>query len=562
MITSVQGIRIIVKRFSIFLFLLLLLVPSLASADRGVVSFSSTVRIDESGQNAIVAWNGKEEVIILSTDMESSHLTSLLEIFPLPSNPSNVTIGNFESFVKLKEIVEKKVEYLEHSMYRWTYGHRGGGTAGIEAPKIEVTFHEKIGAHDITVVKINDLDYFIDWVRNFTSSKGLGDGVVSKEIKSAVKNYLQRNIKFFVFDVIETNTTKQSIEPIIYRFDTDFLYYPMEITAASSVKDSLAQVNVFFITEGIINRDIIEESYLWPRLGFDYGIELNVEELSGVSSEVANLFDSNVYVMYSSYTGPLEYLKKDVVVYEDDIHIPTITDKIYWGFSLSSIFLFLSYISSLDSHPIIFSLMILSFILGVPTSMFLISKSIEKLPKLHRRRVSILLLLLIGMLFASSVLAFPAYTMILFSFIFGVPLITLSLFQLYNRKMMAKDKVIPLLYRIQLYHLLPVIVILLLFLPQPIIGRTFNLFLLAIITIVGFVMMIKIVIKVIPSETEPAEKPENLYEQLLYVYRHFYGGGRNRLVLEHKIKSLETQGLRREEAIRKLAEKEKLIEKR
>jgi len=66
-----------------------------------------------------------------------------------------------------------------------------------------------------------------------------------------------------------------------------------------------------------------------------------------------------------------------------------------------------------------------------------------------------------------------------------------------------------------------------------------------------------------PAVKEPKvelpDKPKTLYEQLLYKYANFYGGGR--LVLESKIKSLVKQGLSREEAIRKLAEKEKLIEK-
>ena len=50
---------------------------------------------------------------------------------------------------------------------------------------------------------------------------------------------------------------------------------------------------------------------------------------------------------------------------------------------------------------------------------------------------------------------------------------------------------------------------------------------------------------------------EELYEQLVQVYTQFYGGKGD---LESKIKSSMDQGLSREEAIHKLAEKEKLIE--
>ncbi len=59
-----------------------------------------------------------------------------------------------------------------------------------------------------------------------------------------------------------------------------------------------------------------------------------------------------------------------------------------------------------------------------------------------------------------------------------------------------------------------------------------------------------------PSEAKVTRNAEELYEQLLHAYTRFYGEGR--LVLEDEIKSFMKQGLSREEAITKIAEKEKL----
>ncbi len=63
-----------------------------------------------------------------------------------------------------------------------------------------------------------------------------------------------------------------------------------------------------------------------------------------------------------------------------------------------------------------------------------------------------------------------------------------------------------------------------------------------------------------PLEAELARSPEELYEEILRVYTEFYGGGQtiNRQVLENEIKSFTKQGLSREEAITKIAEKEKI----
>ncbi|MDI6858931.1 MAG: DUF2330 domain-containing protein [Methanocellales archaeon] len=157
------------------------------------------VHLDESGQNAIIAWNGNEEVIILSTDVKSSESAIVLRILTLPSNPTKVEEGSFDSFTKLIEIINKKVRAIrEREMY--------GVLGKVEAPGVGITFHEKIGAHDVTIVKVNDLDHFIDWVKDFTVSKGF-----------------------------EYSETKQTVNPLVYRFESDFLYYPLEITAFSDV---------------------------------------------------------------------------------------------------------------------------------------------------------------------------------------------------------------------------------------------------------------------------------------------------------------------------------------
>jgi len=59
---------------------------------------------------------------------------------------------------------------------------------------------------------------------------------------------------------------------------------------------------------------------------------------------------------------------------------------------------------------------------------------------------------------------------------------------------------------------------------------------------------------------ESPKELKELYGMLLSAYTQFYGS-RNRQVLDDKITALTKQGLSREEAIRKLAEKEGLIEK-
>ena len=57
-------------------------------ANRGLVPFMPWVDVFEPQQRALIAWDGYEEILILSTDLYTSETTQVLEIMPLPSEPS------------------------------------------------------------------------------------------------------------------------------------------------------------------------------------------------------------------------------------------------------------------------------------------------------------------------------------------------------------------------------------------------------------------------------------------------------------------------------------------
>jgi len=287
---------------------LLFLTPFFISADGGLIILPPQISLDESEQNAIVAWNREEEVFILSIGLRAGAESSVLKIVPLPANPSKVEEGDFEIFDKLVEIINQKVE----DYWSENIPSEGKDVAGAG---VEITFHEKIGAHDITVAKVNNLDEFIEWVSVYLTDNELAYNELSLEFKNTVADYLERNIKFFVFDLVEANQTAKSIKPIIYRFPTNYLLYPIEITAFSDAgQTELSEINLFLITEEQINPETVYELNFMPEAGFDYPIELSQEELTEVSSEVASLFSSGAQVSQLYYYGRLSNLNRDLVI--------------------------------------------------------------------------------------------------------------------------------------------------------------------------------------------------------------------------------------------------------
>ena len=63
--------------------LLSLLFVSVARADRGSIPFKPHVQIFEPTQRAMIAWDGREEILVLSTDLRASEPTKVLEVILL-----------------------------------------------------------------------------------------------------------------------------------------------------------------------------------------------------------------------------------------------------------------------------------------------------------------------------------------------------------------------------------------------------------------------------------------------------------------------------------------------
>lgn len=123
----------------------LLLAPVLAN--RGsMVTGPKDIKLYESQQRAIIAWNGTEEILILSTDINSSQPVQVLEVLPVPDIPM-VDKGNTQSFIKLTTV-------LSHT-YR-------------SPDAVEIKFHQKIDVHDITGLEAHNADRFVKRVDEIT----------------------------------------------------------------------------------------------------------------------------------------------------------------------------------------------------------------------------------------------------------------------------------------------------------------------------------------------------------------------------------------------------------
>jgi hypothetical protein len=195
-----------------------------AAADMGQIHVSTEgATVSESAQKAIILANGKQEVLILGTELAANRKVPVVRFIPFPSEPT-VELAPKGVFDRLAGLVGKyKLQYVH-------VAHSKGGPATRESSGVEVRFHAKLGSHDITVIRVRDAAMVRVWANRHFKKNGLPVAKSYKEAEAVIADYVARGIDWFVVDAVELSPERRVIEPVAYRFSSTSLYYPLKNT--------------------------------------------------------------------------------------------------------------------------------------------------------------------------------------------------------------------------------------------------------------------------------------------------------------------------------------------
>ena len=158
------------NRTGVFIAAAVLLAAPWAWADCGGIPFKPGAVIFEPNQRAVIGYNGQEEILLLSTDLNASEPTKVLQVLPLPNEPK-VAKADVAMFVKAMALINSRLnpggEGASGGM-----GGLGGAKPSKEQPAGEVTLHDKIGSHDISVTHVLHRRGFVDWVEKYCARQG------------------------------------------------------------------------------------------------------------------------------------------------------------------------------------------------------------------------------------------------------------------------------------------------------------------------------------------------------------------------------------------------------
>ncbi len=216
-------------RFNVLLMSLLTAAAPL-QADRGAIPFRPRVTVFEPNQRALIAWNGEEEILILSTDLRGSQPTKVLEVMPFPTEPT-VTNADVTVFHRAVNLINTKLKRTTKSEAEGLTRSRGGSSP--PPPAGRITFHEQIGAHDVAVARVLDQDGFIAWVNDHLKRSRVDNPIIPGVLQATVRQYLDEGFGWFVFDVVSLEHRLKSTDALQYRFKTSSLYYPIKISRAN-----------------------------------------------------------------------------------------------------------------------------------------------------------------------------------------------------------------------------------------------------------------------------------------------------------------------------------------
>lgn len=281
-----------------------------AKADRGLIPVTPSVSIYEPGQKAILAWNGQEEIMILSTDVSSTSETLLLEILPLPSQPV-VEGASFHSFEEIQRHIWNEGMDLNYF----------GDTRDAASGSVQIVFHDQIGAHNVTVVRASDNSELIGWINGFLAGSGVSDRLSLGKFESTVLDYMQRGFRYYCLDIITASPTEKSVDPLLYRFNSTFLYYPLLITSPVGGE---TDITLFLLTTNKVAKDYspMLKAYYRPSQGAWQLIEfvLSKGELAKIDLRVGELFQDQAWLTVLTYSGYVSAFSEDLMLTEASMY--------------------------------------------------------------------------------------------------------------------------------------------------------------------------------------------------------------------------------------------------
>ncbi|MGA1792600.1 MAG: DUF2330 domain-containing protein [Thermoplasmatota archaeon] len=262
----------------------------------------------ESGQNAIIAWDGEVERLYLSVNIYADKETTGFHVVPFPSMPE-ITLGSlsiFENHTRVLHGFEDRYYEGDGTTGDSNWGGRSG---------VEIVFQEVIGEHDVTVIRVNDVENFKGEMMKIVEEIGIDLRSWPEELNRIITNYTLDGCNYFSVDNYPIYKDEKTVDPLVYEFETDHLFFPLEISSMLD-GDSLIRLALFTDPGIPLDRTTL---YDLPRRYYPYGGLVPNDILDEIDADLAKMFPGGAYHEYVEFELPLSRVRGDLSIGRDDI---------------------------------------------------------------------------------------------------------------------------------------------------------------------------------------------------------------------------------------------------
>ena len=177
--------------------------------------------VSVSSETAIISWDGQEERIILSLDVESPTDDAAL-LIPTPS-PATVEIAGGAVFDEVAQFTAPRVREVDLWWPEWLI-REDLRNEGVSLSKAEAPPLVPVEEIEVEVLDASDAGALEEWM----SSNGF---VMRDDVAGAIVPYIQQDWHF-VLVKLQADSLTGRLQPLDIRFDTNQVVYPMRLSVA------------------------------------------------------------------------------------------------------------------------------------------------------------------------------------------------------------------------------------------------------------------------------------------------------------------------------------------
>lgn len=248
----------------------------------------------EPRQYAVIAWDGKQEILTLATEQQAfKGAGAALSVLPLPGKPIEIKEGDRDLYANSSAMLAKKL---------------------VGSAKKPVVAEAKIGAHNIFVVEASTVDQFVEEVNSYVAKKfgEQAEPLMTGHIRETIEHYVKGGFRYFAFDLILNAPDLEVKQAIQYRFESDYVYYPLYISRLGGTGATTVDVVVFTsgglskVHKGALSADAISST---TSANFTH------DELQELSTDLATMFaDAGAMGRKWTIKGTLDGFNGDVMM--------------------------------------------------------------------------------------------------------------------------------------------------------------------------------------------------------------------------------------------------------